>query len=221
MASIADLFPAVRRTMGFLDTLSMDLVTLSLVYWVCLGVGLALVLFSALMGGLFDFDVDGGGPFTGPVIASWLTLFGGAGLITYEVLGMSAVASSLSSGVVSVAGAALFYFAFYKVVHGQEGGTSFDPQSALGREAEVITAIPADGPGEITFVDNSGRISGPARSVGHVEIANGDIVVIEKFVGGTWLVRPMGAAPAAPEQVEKEARLAERANPPSNTPGPN
>lgn len=190
--------------MGVVEFLTSSLFTLSLVYWICLGLGVVLVALSALIGGIFDFDA-GGGPFTGPVVASWLTLFGGVGLLTRDVMGFTPLASTGTAALASVLGSSLFYLVFYKAVISQQGSTDYEPEKAVGMEAEVITAIPAEGPGEISFVTNSGRISGAARSADGKPIANGAIVRIERAGGGSFVVRQArpedAGAPAAPGQA--------------------
>ena len=75
----------------------------------------------------------------------------------------------------------------------QAGGTTFEPKAQAGREAEVITTIPAEGLGEITFHANSGRISGPARSTKKTEIRSGTVVVIDRFIGGNYYVTDVAA----------------------------
>lgn len=193
--------------------------SLTMVYWLCLGIGLILVVVSAIFDGLFDFDVDAGGPLTGPVLSMFLVCFGGAGLITYRTMGMGAVASALSSGIISVMASGAFYYLFYKVLLSQEGGTTFDPTGTVGRAADVITEIPADGMGEITFDASSGRISAAARSVGKVVIPRGTLVVIENVVAGIYLVRPYDSPSPDSGEMRIEAEAAAQEAPEEGAPG--
>ena len=174
----------------------------SLIYWGCIILGVVMVVISFLFGGLLDlaFDMDGG-PFSGPVLASFLVLFGAAGLILRHGFEFGPVPSALGAGAFGFVGSAVFYGAFLKLILGQEGGTTYDPALMAGREAEVITGIPANGTGEITFDTSSGRVGGPARSSTGEDIPNHSLVVIDRHVGGTFLVRPL-AAPDEKKVIE-------------------
>ncbi len=168
---------------------------ISTVYWVCLLLGAALAIVSLIFGEVLDFAFDtDGGPFSGPVISSFVVVFGGAGLICYEVLKMGGGLSTIAALIVSFMSSTVVYFVFAKLILASEGGTTYDPSSIGGTEAEVIIGIPASGIGEIAFDHSSGRISGGARSADGSEIARGSLVRIDKHVGGTYIVAPVRTA---------------------------
>ncbi len=199
-----------------LDFFTNSSFTIATVFWTCILLGAVLAVISVVFGEIMDFAFDADfGPLSGPVIASFLVLFGGAGLVLYKVMGVGPVASSLGAGLVSIAGSSVVYYVFVKVILSQQGGTSFDPKNTEGVEADVIIQIPAKGSGEITFDHTSGRISGPARSATGQAIENGTLVVIERFIGGTYVVRPMAdvkeVEPSAkPQEVEEAETLNEK-----------
>ena len=171
--------------------------TLELVYWTCISVGVLLIIVSLVFGEIFGFGLDHGdfGFLSGPVIASFLILFGGGGLLLLEVFhtsGMVSAGGAFASGFV---GSGTVYWITWKLILSQQGGTEYDPKLSVGTEAEVITGIPGKGTGEITFDHTSGRISGPARSLSGVAIDRGNVVRIEKFVAGVYIVRKMDSNP--------------------------
>lgn len=180
-----------------MDFVSAAISGISLVYWICLVAGIIMVIMSLIFGGLLDlaFDVDGG-PFSGPVLASFMVIFGAAGLTLQHGIGLSPMRSVLGAASIAFVGSAFFYYFGFRFILRQQGGTTYDPSKTAGQIAEVITIIPADGTGEITFDGPGGRVSGPARSTDGTEIGRREVVVVDRYVGGTYLVR-RADAPAA------------------------
>ncbi|MCB2156981.1 hypothetical protein KQI84_19050 [bacterium] len=165
-------------------------VSLDTIYWACLFIGLALMLVSLIFGEILDFGADTGhGPFSGPVIAAFLSFFGGVGLIGSQVIHLSALGSAMLGLTGSLLGSSIVYFGFYKVLLAQQGGTSFELSDAVGMDAQVFTNIPAEGTGEIVFESNSGRECRPARAIDGKAIPHNSIVSIERVVGGICFVR--------------------------------
>jgi len=179
--------------MAWLGDMQFGITTL---FWICLLLGAALAVLSLVFGEVLHLAFDADGPFSGPVIASFIVTLGGAGLILHEVIRLGTVASSVGAIVASIMTSTGVYYVFAKFVLASQGGTEYDPHKMGGQEAEVIISIPADGAGEITFDHTSGRISGPARSATGREIARGVLVRIERHTGGTYLVRPVGGEEA-------------------------
>ncbi len=175
--------------LSFLNNIDFTLTTF---FWFCLLLGAALVILSLVFGEILDFafHADAGGPFSGPVIASFIVVFGGSGLVFHEVMHLSPLPSTFAAGVSSIMVSTVVYFVFAKFILAAEGGTTYDPTKTAGTEAEVIITIPANGTGEITFDHSSGRISGGARSRDGEEIPNGSLVKIDRYIGGTYIVAP-------------------------------
>lgn len=173
------------------------MMTLELVYWTCIAVGVLLIIVSLVFGEIFGFGIDHGdfGFLSGPVIATFLILFGGGGIMLVEVFKVSGGLSAAGAFASGFAGSGLVYFITWKLILSQQGGTDYDPKLSVGTEAEVITRIPEKGTGEITFDHTSGRISGPARSLSGSPIDRGNVVVIDKFVAGVYIVRKADANP--------------------------
>lgn len=163
---------------------------------VCFVVGCGYIVISFFVGELLDigdilsgdFDVDidgfsGASPFKPVVIASFLAVFGGIGLILYPdknyilALGISLVAALFVS------------YSMYKLVivnmYNAQNTSAVDVQSLVGHLATVTEKIPEEKFGKITYVVNGNTYSAPAKSIDNIEIIRGSkvkIVLIEKHV---------------------------------------
>ena len=146
-----------------------------------------------------DVDFDHGdlgagatvSPLSMPIIASFLTFFGGTGLVADQGMHMPPlmsvpVASFVGIGVAAVAfvGLAKLFIATQGTAHGRIG-------EMVGLEAEVITPIAADTIGEIAFNFKGSRRTQGARSENGEDIAKHAMVKISRVVAGTCYVRPL------------------------------
>ena len=179
-----------------------------MIYAICLVVGLTFTIISVLAGHFFgghDAHVAGSGGhaeagadtsdmpgisiFSPTVMASFVTAFGGFGLIfTQFPKTSSAVVSAPLSvlGGLVVAGALLV---FLRAVFSHTQSSSESKVAALiGSEANVITPIPENGVGEIAYVVGGTRYSAPARAENNVAVANGKTVKITRIVGTQFYV---------------------------------
>lgn len=188
-----------------------------LVYLVSLGLGLAYAVLSAALGWLLghghggdvhldghdihigghDIHIDGGDAdaghphaASGPIVATFLTGFGGAGTIAEGLLEWSLVpgfAVAVASGLM-LAAASLGIMGF--VFSRTQAGSEFTAADAVGRVGEVITPIPAGGVGEIAYVVKGQREHAGARAEERAAVAKGTRVIIDKMDGPTAWVRP-------------------------------
>src|SRR5690606_8528618 len=193
----------------WLDFLSLQDAPLTLIFWGCLLVGLVLALFSFLFGEILGFGLDAAeaGPISGPMIAVFLVFFGLAGLVLRDLAGFGPAGSIFGGFLLSLLGSAIVYYGGFKLILTQQGGTSFDPTKLENTTAKVITAIPEGGTGEISFDSNSGRISGPAQTADGKPIASGQLVNIDRYVAGMYIVSPLAPSRTRhdkPENPEKE-----------------
>jgi membrane protein implicated in regulation of membrane protease activity len=144
-----------------------------------------------------DFHVDAGGhldaghisPVSGTTLATFITGFGGGGVVAHYWLRWSLLGSlglAIGSGVVVAAAAyAILDFLFKET----QAGSEFAVGETVGREAEVIVAIPAGGVGEVAYIMRGQREQSSARAVDGGAIAKGTAVVIERVTGPTAYVR--------------------------------
>jgi membrane protein implicated in regulation of membrane protease activity len=183
-----------------------------LVYAVCFGVGLLFAIVSAFLGHLFgghdaDVDVGTGGhaeagfqdtglpglsPFSPTTITAFITAFGGLGLIFSRIEAtsspwMSAPLSVLGALIIAAAVVWLFGTVFHKVDASSESRVA----TLVGMSATVITPIPANGVGEIAYVQAGSRYSAPARNERGTPVANGQTVKIVRIVGTQFYVTPV------------------------------
>ncbi len=189
----------------------------TLIYAICLLVGLLFAVISAVAGHFFGgadghADVGTGGHvdagfdhsglpgisfFSPTVLASFATAFGAFGLIFTKIpqtssVWASAPLSAAAGGVVAWLVFLLFNAMFSRTQSSSESRVA----SLVGQMASVITPIPADGVGEIAYVQGGTRYTAPARADAPTAIASGQTVRINRIVGTQFYVtvRPGGAS---------------------------
>ena len=115
------------------------------------GAGVVLVLLALVIGdlldGLFHLDALGGDLFSFTSIAAFVGAFGFGGALGLGLVGNTVVA--VITGVIVGALAAWGAIAATKALKSGENAASFRSDSMIGHAGRVITAIPADGYGEI------------------------------------------------------------------------
>jgi membrane protein implicated in regulation of membrane protease activity len=181
--------------------------TQTLVYAVCCVVGLLFTLLSAFFGHLFgghDFgghDVHAGlgtgghaeagyedtgmpglSPFSPTTICSFITAFGGFGLIFSHIDATRKVWLNLPLSILGgliVAGAVLWLFG--AIFHATQSSSEGRVATLVGHTATVITPIPPSGVGEIAYVQAGTRYTAPARELSGVAVANGQTVRITRI----------------------------------------
>jgi membrane protein implicated in regulation of membrane protease activity len=194
-----------------------DGATAFFVYAVCFGVGLLFTVVSAVAGHAFgghgDLGHEAGGhgagghgqghaeggdnpgdmpgfsPLSPTTIASFVTAFGGFGMIFSQLDTTRSVWISgplAAVGALAIAAGVLWLFRtiFRKTQASSEGRVA----DLAGLEATVITPITADRVGEIAYVQLGSRYSAPARAEGGVTFANGATVKITRVVGTQFYV---------------------------------
>lgn len=182
-----------------------------IIYVACLALGLIFTLISAITSHFFGGD-DGGDLGTGghaeagydhsglpgvsffspTVLSCFVTAFGACGLILTKIEATSSV--WISAPISAIAGAAMALVAFllfnFMFKHTQSSSES-RVASLVGQTASVITPIPADGVGEIAYVQGGSRYSAPARGEHGMAIAGGKPVRITRIVGTQYYVEPL------------------------------
>jgi len=179
--------------------------TIDLIYLVCFFLGFGFALISALMSGVFSGGAEahvGAGhdihatagdsvhfPLLSPVTLSmFVSSFGGSGYIYKHVLGLD-TAPHLALAALTAGGIALaIAWLLYKVFQLTQGSSEAQVADLIGIEAEVITAIPHDGMGEISYSAKQARYSAPARTSDNKALGPHTIVKIVRIVGGTYVV---------------------------------
>jgi hypothetical protein len=166
---------------------------LNLVYAAVLFISFIFALLSMLgadgaeLGG--DADMDMGlisiSPF---MLAAFGSTFGLIGLITRLYFDMEALPSLVwATGIGLIFGIAAQAFFIYVLSPSKSSHYSLQ-DDAVGRQAEVIVTIPADGLGTIAYDNVSGRVTLGARSSNGQEIPRGKLIQIERVTGRVAVV---------------------------------
>jgi membrane protein implicated in regulation of membrane protease activity len=184
-----------------------------LVYSICFGVGILFAVISAFLGHLFGghdlphVDVGTGGhaeagfqdtgmpglsPFSPTTLSAFITAFGALGLIFSHIEAtksawVSAPLSVIGAGLIAAGVVALFGFVFHHTQSSSESVVA----ALVGTTATVITPIPANGVGEIAYVQSGSRYSAPARDERGAPVGNGQTVKIVRVVGSQFYVVPI------------------------------
>lgn len=179
------------------------------IYSICLGVGLLFTIISAVAGHLFGghdahADVGTGGHaeagfdhtgmpgisfFSPTVIASFVTAFGGLGIIFSRIEATSKPwISAPLSALGGVAIAAGVFVLFQKLFSKTQSSSESKVASLVGQAATVISPIPENGVGEIAYVQAGTRYTAPARVENGAPISAGQSVKIRRTIGSQFYV---------------------------------
>jgi membrane protein implicated in regulation of membrane protease activity len=183
---------------------------LFLAYVICFGVGLVFTLVSAFMADVFGgHDVGGGHEGAGghaeagsgvddmpgfsalspTTIASFVTAFGGVGMVLSKFDKTSSPWVSVPlSAVGGLLIAALVLALFRAVFRRTQSSSEARVGKLVGTTGNIITPIPPNGVGEIAYVSGGSRYTAPARSLNGAEITNGKTVRIARIVGSQFYV---------------------------------
>lgn len=181
-----------------------------LVYVVCFSVGLLFTICTALFGHIFgghghDGHIDGSGghaeagadasdspgvsALSPTVIASFITAFGGIGMILHQI---PATKPAFISGPLSVVGgfsiAAGVLWMLRQLFRRTQSSSESKVGSLVGQDATIITPIPENGVGEIAYVQAGTRYTAPAREEKGAAVANGRTVKITRVVASQFFV---------------------------------
>jgi membrane protein implicated in regulation of membrane protease activity len=136
----------------------------------------------------FDHGSVGVSPLSPITIASFVTSFGGIGLIGTQLLWLpDPVSLVLAGGGAACIAAGMFLF-YSKVLVAGEGSSAVRLADISGKMAEVIIPIPKNGLGQVAFVARGTRATRSARSADGKPIPRGTIVTIEAVTGNTVIV---------------------------------
>jgi len=130
-------------------------------------------------------------PLSPITIATFVTVFGGVGVITTQLFDVSAGVSLVISVVSGLASGGLMYLFYSQFLIRSQGSSELRHGELIGIEAEVTIPIGESATGQVTYLTKSGRMSSMARSVDGKPIARGQSVEIVRTIGPQVLVRPL------------------------------
>src|SRR5215472_9819343 len=178
-----------------------------IIYTVCLALGLLFTIISAIAGHMFgghDGGVGTGGHaeagydhsgvpgvsfFSPTVLACFVTAFGACGLILTHIeatrsVWISAPISAVAGTIMAFLTLVIFNWMFSKTQSSSESRVA----SLMGQTASIITPIPANGVGEIAYVQGGSRYTAPARTETGAAVEAGKPVRITRVVGTQYYV---------------------------------
>jgi len=179
------------------------------IYLICFGVGLLFTFVSGVFGHLFGghdahVDVGTGGhadagfdhtgmpglsPFSPTTICSFITAFGGFGMIFSRIPATQplfiSIPLSLLGGLIIASGVLWLFGAIF---HNTQSSSESRLVTLVGKTATVITPIPADGVGEIAYIDGGSRYTAPARETSGASVGNGQTVKIIRVAESQFYV---------------------------------
>ena len=144
------------------------------------------------VGGLDTPDVSVS-PLSPITIASFVTSFGGIGVLATQFFGVDARLSLLWATLGALLISAVMFLFYSQVLIRAQGSSEVRRADIVGLEAEVTVPIGADTLGQVTYITKSGRMNSTARSATGQPIPRGQLVQIVRVVGPQALVRPLPA----------------------------
>jgi membrane protein implicated in regulation of membrane protease activity len=179
------------------------------IYAVCFVVGLVYTIFSAFLGHIFGEhevagDVGSGGQaegglntsdmpgisiFSPTTVATFVTALGGFGMIFSSIemtspIWISAPLSAICAFMIAAVVFSMFAWLFQKV----QGSSESRVGTLLGQPATIVAPIPANGVGEIAYVQFGTRYTAPAREDKGAAVPTGQSVKIVRIVGTQFYV---------------------------------
>jgi membrane-bound ClpP family serine protease len=174
--------------------------SVGIVYFLSFAIGLAYAIFVGLAGHLFgggdvhDIHMDVGtdlpiSPLSPTVVATFLTGFGGGGLLANSYFQISVgkgVLVALLTGILLSCGTFGVLTILFK---NTQAGSEYSVSDLVGRVVQVITPIPENSTGEVAICVKGTRVVGPARSEDGRAIARNTPVEVTRVVGNVYYVR--------------------------------
>lgn len=141
-------------------------------------------------------------PLSPITIATFITTFGGVGVLCLQLFEVSPPMSLVWSVVAGLAAAGAMYLFYSRFLIGSQASSELRRGELVGYHAEVTVPISETGPGQVAVSTKSGRMSAMARSADGKAIPRGQFVKIVSTIGHQVLVARL--SPEAEEPGEAE-----------------
>ena len=128
-------------------------------------------------------------PLSPITIATFITTFGGTGVIINSLTHLSPVLGLFISAVSGVALAGVVFLIYVRVLGAVQSSSEVRAGELVGQSAEVSVSIPEGKLGEIMLVARGTRVKSPARSVDGQPVPRGTRVEIVEEAGNVVIVR--------------------------------
>jgi membrane protein implicated in regulation of membrane protease activity len=212
---------------------SLNVDTLSCVYFAMFLLGVGYALFIVITGGLTnidmpnvdidvpqidlpgDVDIPGAGihiggpeipaagfdapdiqlsPLSPVTIATFVTTFGGIGVLAVQFFGVDPRWSLLWATAGALVLSGLVYLFYSQILVRSQASSEVRRSELIGVQAEVTVPIGETALGQVTYLTKSGRMNSMARSIDGSAIPRGQFVEIVRLVGQVALVKPVDMA---------------------------
>lgn len=138
-------------------------------------------------------DVDhpevGLSPLSPITIATFITTFGGVGMMMSSLTAFTPLLGLLVATVSGFAVSGALFLLYARVVTTVQGSSEVQMGELVGMTAEVIAPIPENNVGEVVLVARGARVRSSARSSDGQAIPRGTMVEIVEEVGNAVIVR--------------------------------
>jgi membrane protein implicated in regulation of membrane protease activity len=128
-------------------------------------------------------------PISPITIATFITVFGGLGVITLQFFEIDPRWSLLIASGGAIACSAIMFLFYSRILIGSQASTEVRRSELIGVEAEVMVPIGDTTPGQVSYVTKAGRMSSVARSADGSAIPRGQPVRIVQVTGSQVLVQ--------------------------------
>jgi len=132
-------------------------------------------------------------PLSPITVATFITTFGGVGVLTTQVFGVDPRWSLLWATGSGLGTAGMIYLFVSQFLVRSQASSELHRSELVGMEAEVTVPIGESATGQVTYVTKSGRMSSMARSLDGKPIPRGQLVVIARTSGPQVLVKPISS----------------------------
>ncbi|MEK5644571.1 protease [Paenibacillus rhizosphaerae] len=163
-------------------------------YWSCLAGGVIFAVVSVVLGDILSHALDGFLDFLSVdvlkpmVIATAVTVFGGAGILLLRYTNLHQGLSALIAGIGAVAMAGVVYVAYVRPMENSENSTGYSIRELEGRIGEVTIPIPPEGFGEVMVKLGAGNTLHIASSLERLPLPAGTRVVVVDVLDGVLRV---------------------------------
>ncbi len=174
-----------------------------ILFQTCFFTGVLFAVVSFLLGQLFDVgDADGSidfeasadlpgltiSPLKPIVIVAFVTVFGGAGLMSLHSGSSPLMALVTALGAALIVAVVMYYFVVVPL-HKAQNTSAGSQQDMIGKTAITSLRILGDSFGRISYSANGNSYNAPARSVDGKDIERGAEVIVEKLERNVFYVR--------------------------------
>jgi len=158
-------------------------------YLVMFGVGVGFVVFALLIGEFANLEGTMFGFLKPSLIAIFLTVMGGLGLILTPLLAGLPLIVMLISFMAALFVAGVIDRLVIKPLQRAQNTSAFHMQDTIGISATVISPIPQGGYGKIRYNISGSVVTSPAKSEDGAGIKAGEVVSIVYVEKNTYFVR--------------------------------